>query len=83
MVAKVLPSKSDGTVGLGPRSSPVKLRSDPVSVMTDADADADAEAEDEESELLWPAVRPASHTSERIAPFMIVTGVEHSPDFLF
>jgi len=83
MVAKVLPSKSDGTVGLGPRSSPVKLRSDPVSVMTDADADADAESEDEESELLWPAVRPASHTSERIAPFMIVTGVERSPDFLF
>jgi hypothetical protein len=28
-----------------------------------------------EAELLWAAVRPASHTTESIAPFMIATGV--------
>lgn len=67
IVAKVLPSKSEGTVGLGAASSPVRLRWDPDSVITDTD------------ELLWPAARPASHTSERRAPFMIVTGVGHSP----
>lgn len=64
MVANVLPSKSEGTVGLGARSSPVRLRCDPDSVITDTD------------ELLWPAARAASHASERRAPFMIATGVD-------
>lgn len=64
MVANVLPSKSEGTVGLGAMSSPVRLRCEPDSVMTDTD------------ELLWPAARPASHTSERKAPFMIAAGVD-------
>jgi hypothetical protein len=64
MVANVLPSKSEGTVGLGAMSSPVRLRWEPESVMTDTD------------ELLWPAARPASHASERRAPFMIATGVD-------
>jgi len=67
IVANVLPSKSEGTVGLGASSFEI-LRSDPVRVMTDA----------EPEELLWPAARPVSHTRESIAAFMIVTGVECS-----
>jgi hypothetical protein len=35
IVAKVLPSKSEGTVGFGAASSPLKL-ADPVRVTTDA-----------------------------------------------
>jgi hypothetical protein len=66
IVANVLPSKSEGTVGLGAASSPVRLRCDPDKVMTDGVTEA---------ELLWAAVRPASHTTESIAPFMIATGV--------
>ena len=66
MVANVLPSKSEGTVGLGAASSPVRLRCDPDKVMTDGVTEA---------ELLWATVRPASHTTESIAPFMIATGV--------
>lgn len=68
-VAKVLPSKSEGTVGLGARSSPVRLRWEPDNVTTDGDG-----------ELLWAAARPASHSSETTAPFMIATGVGRSPD---
>jgi len=71
VVANVLPSKSEGTVGLGASSE--KLRSDPVRVMTDA----------EPGELLWPAARPVSHTRESIAAFMIVTGVECSISLAF
>jgi len=65
-VAKVLPSKSEGTVGFGAASSPVRLRCDPDKVMTEGETEA---------ELLWAAVRPASHTMESIAPFMIAAGV--------
>ena len=65
-VAKVLPSKSEGTVGLGAASSLVRLRCDPDKVMTEGVTEA---------ELLWAAVRVASHTMDSIACFMIATGV--------
>ena len=63
-VAKVLPSKTEGTVGMGTSGSRDKLLNDPVNVTTDGDA-----------ELLCAAPRPASHSNESIVPFMIAVGM--------
>jgi hypothetical protein len=63
-VAKVLPSKTEGTVGMGTSGSRDKLLNDPVKVTTDGDA-----------ELLCAAPRPASHSNESIVPFMTAVGM--------
>jgi hypothetical protein len=64
-VANVLPSKSEGTVTEPPNSPPDSTLCEPVRVMTDGDA---------EDELLWPAARPASHSSGSVATLMIDAG---------
>lgn len=64
-VAKVLPSKSEGTVTEPPNSPPVSRIWDPVRVTTDGDA---------VDELLWPAASPASHSKDKVAPLMIDAG---------
>lgn len=65
-VANVLPSKSDGTVTDPPNSPPESCLCVPVRVMTDGDA--------VDAELLWPAARPASHSSDSAVLLMIDAG---------
>jgi hypothetical protein len=75
MVANVLPSKSEGTVGLGPTS--IRLLPEPDNVMTETDSVAVpiSVLAAVSSPLLWAAARPASHNSERVVPFMMATGM--------
>lgn len=60
-VANVLPSKSEGTVGLGTFSLPLRLW-DPLMVRIDRDCEA----------LLCAVLRAASQSHDSIAPLMVI-----------
>lgn len=64
IVANVLPSKSEGTVGMGPKSPRVRVLAEPLNVTTTGDGE----------ELLWAAAKHVSHNDESIVPFILAGG---------